>query len=281
MDSQIEQISPVECRVSVTVPWTEVSPRLDTKLRSLGRKARVPGFRPGKVPSRVLERMFGKSARQELANELFQETFQTAMSTHEANPLTQPLLESSSLEKGVDFVYAARFEVAPVIEPTDYKGVPVRRRPSVVDESKVDTELEKKQTELIELRPIEAAEGEEVRTKTQDGDVWTVDINGTIGEEALNRKDLEITIGKTEGEVVPGLSAEMAEFELALVGQTRDLEFTPPDDRVKPEFRGAAVKLTIAVRDVRSTFVPGNSISEESGHSVYTLIRIIKTGQVQ
>ncbi|PRQ03249.1 Trigger factor [Enhygromyxa salina] len=256
MDSQIEQITPVECRVRVTVPWTEVSPRLDTKLRTLGRKARVPGFRPGKVPPRVLEKMFGKGARAELANELFQETFQTAMSKHAANPLTQPTLESSSLEKGTDFVYAARFEVAPELEPKDYKGVPVRRRPAAVDEDKVAAELTKKQEELTEMRPIEGGEGEDARTKTQDGDVWTIDIDGTIGDEPLSRKDLEITIGKTAGEVVPGLSAAMADFELSLVGKTREVTFTPPEDRVKPEFRGAKVQLTIAARDVRETVVP-------------------------
>jgi trigger factor len=255
MDSQIEQITPVECRVRVTVPWTDVGPRLDDKLRNLGKKARVPGFRPGKVPPRVLEKMFGKGARQELANELFQETFQTAMSSHSANPLTQPVLESSSLEQDQGFVYAARFEVAPKIEPKDYKGVPVRRRPPVVSDDKIAAELEKKREELTELRPIET-EGEGARTKTAPGDVWTVDIEGRIGDEPLNRKDLEVKIGSTEGEVVPGLSAVMAELDLSLVGKTREVVFTPPQDRVKPQFRGAEVKLTLGLRDVRQTFVP-------------------------
>lgn len=255
MDSQIEQITPVECRVRVTVPWTEVGPRLDDKLRNLGKKARVPGFRPGKVPPRVLEKMFGKGARQELANELFQETFQTAMSSHSANPLTQPVLESSSLEQGEGFIYAARFEVAPKIEPKDYKGIPVRRRPPVVSDDKIAAELEKKREELTELRPIDT-EGEGARTKTAPGDVWTVDIEGRIGDEPLNRKDLEVKIGSTEGEVVPGLSAVMAELDLALVGKTREVVFTPPQDRVKPQFRGAEVKLTLGLRDVRQTFVP-------------------------
>jgi trigger factor len=165
------------------------------------------------------------------------------------------VLESSSLEQGEGFVYAARFEIAPKIEPKDYKGVPVRRRPAVVTDDKIAAELEKKRQELTELRPIET-EGEGARTKTQPGDVWTVDIDGRIGDEPLNRKDLEVKIGSIEGEVVPGLSAAMEDFELALVGKTRDVEFVPPQDRVKPQFRGAVVKLKIGLRDVRETFVP-------------------------
>ncbi|MFO7566955.1 MAG: trigger factor [Enhygromyxa sp.] len=251
MESQIEQLTPVECRVRVTVPWSTVGPRLDNKLRDLGKRARVPGFRPGKVPPRVLEKMFGKSARAELANELFQETFDTAMSTHEARPLTPPVLESSTLEKGADFVYAARFEIAPKIEPKDYKGVPVRRRPAVVDEDKVKAELAQKQEELTEIRPIEGD-----REKTQPGDVWTVDIDGTIGDEPLKRKDLEIVIGSTANEVVPGLSEALADFELAAVGQTKQVSFTPPPERIKPEFRGQEVQLTVAAREVRERVVP-------------------------
>lgn len=251
MDSQIEKISPVECRVRVTVPWNDVGPRLDSKLRNLGRRARVPGFRPGKVPPRVLERMFGKSARQELANELVQETFQTVMAQHETTPLTQPLLESSSLESGRDFTYAARFEVAPKLEPKDYAGIPVRRRPAVVDPDKVSAELAKKQEEFTEVRPVA-----DDRSATAPGDVWTLDIDGQIGDEPLVRKDVEVEIGSTTGEVVPGLSEALAGLEIAAVGQTRELEFTPPAERVKPEYRGAAVKLSVALREVREKHVP-------------------------
>lgn len=251
MDSQIEQLTSVECRVRVTVPWTTVGPRLDIKLRDLGKRARVPGFRPGKVPPRILEKMFGKNARQELANELFQETFETAMSTHEARPLTPPVLESSALEKGTDFVYAARFEIAPKIEPKDYKGVPVRRRPALVDEAKISAELAKKQEELTEIRPIEGD-----RSKTAPGDVWTLDLDGTLGDEPLSRKDVEIVIGKTAGEVIPGLAEAMADFDLSLVGQVKQLSFVPPPERVKEQYRGAEAKLTLALREVRETVVP-------------------------
>ena len=92
LQSSIERISSVECRVKVEIPWSEVSGRLDDKMRDLRRRARLPGFRPGKVPPNVIEKMYGKSIRSELANDLVQETFQTAVAQHEATPLTQPVL---------------------------------------------------------------------------------------------------------------------------------------------------------------------------------------------
>lgn len=252
MDSQIEQITPVECRVRVTIPWTDVSPRIDTKLRDLKRTAKIPGFRPGKIPPKVIEQMFGKSVRAELARDLVQETFETAVVSHKTTPLTQPVLESSSLEEGEAFTYQARFEVAPKIEPKDYLGVPVRRRPAIVDQDKVAALLQKKREELTEIRPIEAGS----REKTQPGDMWTVDFDGTIGTEPLSRKDVQIEIGKEGGDVIPGLGNALADLDLAAVGQTRQVTFVPSEDRVKPQYRGQDVKLTVALREVRTKVVP-------------------------
>lgn len=252
MESQIEQITPVECRVSVTIPWVEVSPRLDTKLRELRKTARIPGFRQGKVPPTMIEKMFGKSVRAELARDLVQETFETAVVSHKTTPLTQPVLEDSSLEPGQAFTYKARFEVAPKIEPKDYLGVPVRRRPAIVDQAKVDALLQKKRDELTEIRPIEAGS----REHTQAGDVWTIDIDGKIGSDPLARKDLQVEVGKEAGEFVPGLSKQLEGLELAAVGQTRSISFVPDETRVKEQYRGQEVKLTVALREVRQRVVP-------------------------
>ncbi|MCA9713123.1 MAG: trigger factor family protein, partial [Myxococcales bacterium] len=49
MQSELERISAVECRVRVAIPWTDVSPRWEAKLRDLRKRANVPGFRRGKV----------------------------------------------------------------------------------------------------------------------------------------------------------------------------------------------------------------------------------------
>jgi trigger factor len=253
MDSTIERLSPVECRVNVEIPWSDVAGKFNDKLRDLRRRARIPGFRPGKVPPNLIEKMFGKSLRAELAQDLVQETFQTAVANHDTTPLTQPVLESHSLEKGKPFTYAARFEVTPELEPKDYTGVPVRRRPAVIDESKLEAELARRQEQLTELRPLPEDPG---RTKTEKGDVWTVDVDGSLGQQRIARKDVRVDIGEEGNEFVPGLATALAELELSEVGGIKNISFEPPADRVRADLRGQTVQLQVGLREVRVKHVP-------------------------
>ncbi|HGG56527.1 MAG TPA: hypothetical protein ENK31_01890, partial [Nannocystis exedens] len=242
MESQIEKISAVEYRVRVEIPWETVSPRLNAKLRDLRRKARLPGFRPGKVPQPMIERLFGKSVREELARELVDETFQEAVVKHSKVPLTQPALENNDLARGRAFTYSARFEVPPEIEPVDYTGVPVRRRPAVVDGAKVEERLKAKQEEFTEIQPLpEDLE----RETTVDGDVWTIDLDGAIGETRIARKDVQIIVGDTSTEVIPGLLEIISKLSLKDVGTSREVRFMPVQERLRADLHGQEAVFTL------------------------------------
>ncbi|MBL9106568.1 MAG: trigger factor [Myxococcales bacterium] len=251
METQLERISAVECRVRVQIPWEEISPRFNQKLRELQGKARLPGFRPGKVPPAMVEKLFGKGVREELARDIVQETFQTAVTRHEKVPLTQPVLEEgTSVNRGEAFKYAARFEVPPDLQPKDYTGVPVRRRPAVADEAKVESMLKAKQDELTVLKPIES------ERQTQAGDVWTVDIDGTLGNQKVSGKDIKIEIGAGQGEYLPGISKTLEDLQTSAVGSTRQVSYLPPQERIRPEFRGQEAKLSLGFRNVQEKHVP-------------------------
>ncbi len=264
METQLEKINAVECRVLVQIPWEEISPRFDKKLRELQGQARVPGFRPGKVPPQMVERMFGASVREELARDIVQETFQSAVTQHNRVPLTQPVLEEGRLVKGEPFTYRARFEVPPELQPKDYTGVPVRRRPSKVDEKKVDELIKAKQDESTELRPV--AEGTE--RNTHAGDTWTLDIEGKLGDVNVSRKDVRLEIGDAT-EYLPGLSAALAETPLSAVGSTRTITFLPTQERIRADLRGKEATLTIGFRDVREKHVPAlnDDFARETGEA--------------
>ena len=75
MQFQVEDISPVEKKLAVEIPWEHVRSRLDAAFRELGKEAALRGFRKGKIPRSVLEQVYGRQVHLEVAKELIQESF--------------------------------------------------------------------------------------------------------------------------------------------------------------------------------------------------------------
>lgn len=58
MKVQIENVSPVEKKISFEIPWDAVSQEIESAYRSLNQNVKIRGFRPGKVPRAILERYY-------------------------------------------------------------------------------------------------------------------------------------------------------------------------------------------------------------------------------
>jgi trigger factor len=238
----------------VEIPWSEVSARIHGKMRDLQQRVRVPGFRPGKVPPKMVEQMYGKSVRDEVARDLVDSSFEQEVSGHQARPLTKPVVESTQLADGESFSYSARFEVAPVIEPKDYEGVPVKRRAAVVSEEQVEASIEEMRQAQARIEPLPE---DSTRTETQAGDVWTLDVDGHWGEEAIGRKNLTIEVGgKAPVQYLPGLAEEVAKFALADVGSVKKLSYLPNQDNLLERFKGKSIDVTLGLREVKVRVVP-------------------------
>lgn len=250
MASQFERISPVECRVNVEVPWSDVSPRLSRKFSEVRRRVRVPGFRPGKAPMRMVERMYGASVRSEVAEDLVKQTFAGAAKEHETVPLTDPRVDDFNFEEGKTFTYKASYEVAPVIEPKDYEGVDVFKLKVEVDSEKVDEWMKAKRYDLSELRPIE----EERDTKA--GDVWVLDVAGKWGDMDLTRKDLQIDIGGDDEPFIPGFAKQLEGFAGDAQGTKQVIKFLPIQDNLREDLKDQELELELALRERKQRVLP-------------------------
>ena len=58
MKLSIETLSPVKRALSIEIESSVVGREFDAAYSELGRRAKVPGFRPGKIPLPVLEKRF-------------------------------------------------------------------------------------------------------------------------------------------------------------------------------------------------------------------------------
>jgi trigger factor len=67
---KIEDISTVKKKLSFDIPWADVKNELDSVYRKVGKKAKVKGFRPGKIPRGILEAHFREEAEEETVSNL-------------------------------------------------------------------------------------------------------------------------------------------------------------------------------------------------------------------
>ena len=62
MQVEIEDISAVEKKLTVTIPAERVQDEVEEVYAEIGKSVRIKGFRPGKVPRPHLERMFADAS---------------------------------------------------------------------------------------------------------------------------------------------------------------------------------------------------------------------------
>ena len=116
MQVSIETTSGLERRMTIVVPSETFEQQISERLKATAQRARLAGFRPGKVPVKEIRRRFGKSVRQEVAGELMQSTFFEAIERESMSPAGSPSLDVLRMEPGEDFEFAATFEVYPPVD---------------------------------------------------------------------------------------------------------------------------------------------------------------------
>lgn len=248
MHVHIEDVSPVEKKLAVEVPWPVVAQRLDAAYRELGRGVKLKGFRPGKVPRPVLEKMFGKQVQMDVAKNLVQETFLSAARDHQLQVVAEPVVEDALIKSGQPFTYSARVEVRGEVVLGQVEGLAGTRKKVVVVDSEIDHAVEHERQRHTELQAIEG------RTTAGPTDVLVVAVKGQVGELKVDRPELLVDLADPNHDPLPGLTAALAGIALDAVDHPLELSF--PADHEQKELAGQTAKLKISVKDARQKLVP-------------------------
>ncbi|MBO60211.1 MAG: trigger factor [Acidimicrobiaceae bacterium] len=183
VDSKITNQDEDKIKLSVVIDDDEFEREVDDALKRLSKNIKLPGFRPGKIPRKVLEARLGPTAgRQDALEHSLPTYYGRALIDNEVDAIGPPEIEiTSDITNG-----AVTFEAT----------VPIRPKPSITGHSALEIEIpspivteEEFQAQLDSMRK-HLAELEEVEKPAEDGDLLTIDIEGT-----------------KDGEPVPGLSA--------------------------------------------------------------------------
>ena len=244
---KIEEINPVKKRISVEIPWEEVKKELDAAYRTVGKKARVKGFRPGKTPRHILETYFREDAEGEAVSNLVQRSFEEAVQANSLQPVARPEIDQNGIQPEKSFTYSATLEVEPE-EPRGYIGMELSREDASVTDRDVEERLEELRHMYSSLQDVEGDR------PVQNGDFLLIDFEGKLGTEPrkeLTEAGFRIEVGSKR--LVPG-------FEDALVGMRKgeSKEFTvrfPENYHIK-DFAEQDITFHVTVRDVKVKVLP-------------------------
>src|SRR6185436_12314695 len=112
----VEDVGPCRKQLTIEIPAPAVEAESARVLREYGAKAKIPGFRQGKVPSGVVRRHFGKEIDQEVIERLVPRYWRQAQAEAEIEPLMSPDVDSVDEAKpGEPMKFTATVEVRPKI----------------------------------------------------------------------------------------------------------------------------------------------------------------------
>ncbi len=138
MKVEVKKLDSSKRELKFEVPKEKFLPKLEDAYKEIGKRAKVKGFRPGKVPRQVLEAHYGDVAREEAVKKLIPEVYQEALKKEKIIPLDVPDIKDVSLNDGI-LRFTAILDIRPEVIIKDYKGIKIKRKSSEV----TDEELEK------------------------------------------------------------------------------------------------------------------------------------------
>ena len=245
MNVTVESTGALERRMRVEVPIERIENEVDSRLKSVGRTAKIKGFRPGKVPAKVVRKHYGKQIRQEVLGETIQKSYSDAVTQQNLRPAGGPKIEAEG-EDGKNFAYVATFEVLPEVKLKDLDKIKVETPEVEIGDADVDDML-------LNLRR-QRATWEEVTRKSKDGDRVIVDFTGTVdGEEFQGGSGKEIPVVLGQGQMLPDFEKGLKGIK---AGDEKTIKVKFPKDYHAEDLAGKKAEFAINTHRVESEILP-------------------------
>ena len=218
--------------LAITVPADIVGRERALIMGSVSGRARMPGFRKGRIPARVLEQRYGAAVEQETLEKLLNEATRAAIRSEQLRPISDPEVGTVRSEPGEDLFFEVSFDVEPRIDIERSGGFVVERPAVEVGEPEIDAVLLRLRQQNGAWRPLDDGFPEA-------GNAVSVKIL-QLEQEDAEARDYEFILG--EGDAIPDVERAIEQLE---VGTAGDFVVRFPDDFPNEERRGEEERLRI------------------------------------
>lgn len=236
----------------VVLNATDLKSRLDGELQNLQGKAKINGFRPGKVPVGHLRRLYGRSVMADVVQNAVNEANQKIVADNELKLAFEPQIKfpenkdeiEAAMEAKGDLAFTVALEVLPKIEVVDVSDVSLEKPVADVPEADVDAALERMASQNRSF------ESKKDGAKAAKGDRVLISFVGTLeGKPFDGGTGSEIPLELGAGQFIPGFEEQL---EGVKKGEQRTVSVTFPENYTATHLAGKPAEFAVTVDDVQA-----------------------------
>jgi len=231
--------------LEITIPVDAVNEESARAVESIQKRARVPGFRPGKAPASLIRKNFDEDIRQQVFENLVPRFLDEQIKQQNLRPVARPDIVDVHFHRGEPIRFKAEFEVSPDIELGQYRGLPVPYSDPEVSDQDVSERVE-------QIRDSKSTFVNEEPHPLSDGDFSVISLESLEGVSEPVKTD-EITIEIGGKDTLEGFSENLRGMS---PGEEKDFDVTYPEDYGQEKLAGRTVRFHCIVKGVRRKELP-------------------------
>jgi trigger factor len=259
LTAAVEDITSTKKRLKIEIPADTVEKEYRESVDKMRQRAKVPGFRPGKVPVNLIEKRFGDEIKTDIVDRLVPQYYSKALRDAELVPVTLPKFESEvELKRNEPLSFTLTVEVRPAIAGLNYTGLKV-------DDLEVEVE-DKEIEDTIKGLQDGRAMYEVVDREIREDDLIVIDyvkLDPTGEKELSSAKDQVMNLGN---KIAPkGILEELLGKEK---GDVVEIVLPSVEGGEVKEGEAAGNRLKITVKEVKEKSLPAidDELAKDFGH---------------
>lgn len=248
MKVTVEDISSVKKKLHIQVLPDAIEKEMQKALADVSKKAKIPGFRPGKAPKAVVERHYQQEIESEVMNRLISDSYLQAVRESKLSPVEMPNISNiSPLLKDAPLNYTAVVEVRPQFTLGTYEGIEVAEPPVAVTDEEVVQTIDRlremyAQLEVVEGKPLD------------NSHTAIIDFEGfRDGKPIEGAKAQDHTLMLGTGSLIPGFEEQLVGMQK---GDNREINVNFPADYDNKDLAGKDAKFSVTLKEVKQKVLP-------------------------
>jgi trigger factor len=231
--------------LEISIPAEAVESETVKVTKTFQERAKLPGFRPGKVPASLVRRNFAGDIRQRVLEQLVPRFFDAKAKEENLRVVGTPSISDVHFHDGEPLRFKAHFEVFPEFEPAEYKGVEVPYRQPEVNDEDVRKRVE-------ELRESKGTYVNEDPRSLRDGDYAVISLESVSGADAPIKSD-EVVVLIAGPETLAGFTENLRG---ASPGDEKEFDVVYPEDYAQEKLSGKTIRFRVVVKGLRRRELP-------------------------